>query len=379
MKFKRVITVAWNEFSMWKLFFLINISIVSLLFSITLLVISLAICLPGEIYKEVRDTDLCYFSIGNIDSTDIDYLIKLPMTIESYGIDCYWEDYTQALNKKQKKKIIETAAFFNFEEYREGYNSETFQKINKKLVAGERWKEADNERVEVMPMWIEESVAEALNLSVLDHIILKNDFCNVNFFVKGIYKGQMELANAYIPVCLYSEVVMKGRTDDLEFLAKCNSSIKDLLRIIGELKEKYIIVDSYENSIQSMLYFLYMLYVLVGILVYMSLQILNNLNKLYYMHRMEFWRINKAIGMTNLDIIKINSVLVEMVIGFSLLFGTILAYLLNQYFVSYVKELFDMEELNCKLSGISVLGLYCVCNLVVIMRDLVNRHILCKF
>lgn len=367
MKFKRIVAVAWNEFNLWKLFFCINITIVSLLFSITLLVISLAICLPGEIYKEVKDTDLCYFSIGNIDPTDLDYLLKLPITIQSYGVDCYLEDYMQGFNKNQKKNIMEEALFFNFEQYREGYNSETLQEINDHLVDGERWQKADNERITIMPMWIEESVAEALDLSVSEHLTLKNDFGQVDFFIKGIYEKQMELANAYIPICLYSEVFMEDKTHNLELSVKCDSSIEDLLGIIGGLKEKYFIVDSYENSIQSMLYFLYMLYVLVGILNCMSLQILNNLNKLYYMHRMEFWKINKSIGMTDIDIIKINSVLVEIVLGISLLFGATLAYFLNQYFVSYIKALFEMEELNCKLSGRSVLGLYFVCNLLFLL------------
>lgn len=92
------------------------------------------------------------------------------------------------------------------------------------------------------------------------------------------------------------------------------------------------------------------------------------------MHRLEFWKINKSIGMTDIDIIKINSVLVELVIGFSLLFGTILAYFLNQYFLSYVKNLFELKELNCKLSGISILGLWIVCNLLFLLGVWMRRH-----
>ena len=44
------------------------------------------------------------------------------MTIESYGINGYWENYAQGLTEKQRENIIEEAVFFEFEQYRKGYN-----------------------------------------------------------------------------------------------------------------------------------------------------------------------------------------------------------------------------------------------------------------
>ena len=145
MRFKSVVRVVWNELCLKKVFFCMNIVIVSLLFSIGLLVVSLALDLPKEIYKEVKDTELCYFDIGNIEAEDMKYLLDLPMTVESYGINCYWENYVQGLTAKQRKNIIDEAAFFEFEQYRKGYNSKTLRKLNNHIIAGEGWEEADNE------------------------------------------------------------------------------------------------------------------------------------------------------------------------------------------------------------------------------------------
>ena len=82
---------------------------------------------------------------------------------------------------------------------------------------------------------------------------------------------------------------------------------------------------------------------------------------------MEFWKINKAIGMTEMDIVKINNLLVEIIIVISLLFGTILACYLSQHFVLYIEDLFELEGLQCRLSGSSVVGLYLACNLLFIL------------
>lgn len=376
MKKSKVFYTAINEMKIWKKFFGVNIIISSLLFSIALLLVSLALLLPDEIYNEIRNTSLGNINISNIEETDMDYLTELPMVILSYGYDMKWEDYSDSLNKKQREILAEKLSLdtsLAFEKYRKGKNSDTLININKNLLDGEEWSEKDNQKQEIMPIWIEDTLAQKLNINVQDKLIFQNRFCEVKLYVKGIYQDvKDDLMSSYVPVSLYGTLITEEQ-QDMILWARCNKNLNQFIKVIKQLKEKYFIVDSYEDTMQAMMLIVYMLYVCSIILIYMSVQVVNNLNHIYYVRRTRFWKICRNLGMTENDIMKINLFLARNVIFSSLIIGTVIAYYLNHRFIAYIKELFEIAQLNCDISISSVVVLYFTCEVIFFFDKFIRK------
>lgn len=367
MKQRGIARIVGNELVLHKFFFLINILTASLLFAIALLLIRFTSSLPNEFYKEIISTELCYFSISNADEGDISYISSLPVVIENYGADYYFSDFADSFSEEEKKVVKQTAYTLNLAAFRKGLNSIAIKKINKNILEGQKWKEEDNVYSDIMPIWISNRLAKKMNWSVSDIIELKNSDCGFLFYVKGIYKTNQELSDAYVSQELFGKLVTEGNKKEVykyEIYCKCKSSMQTLLRTIHTLRDRYFIVYACDNTIESMNYFLFFLYFLTGILVFLSVQILENLNQLYYKKRQCFWQLNHSLGMTKRDIKKINFFLIQIITIISIIMGVILEHFLNGYFKDYIIDLFELEELDCSLSWKHVFLLYILCNIL---------------
>lgn len=365
MKQRGIARIVGNELVLHKLFFIVNIITASLLFAIALLLIRFTSSLPNEFYKEMVSSDLCYFSVSNADAGDISYISSLPVIIENYGKDYYLSDFSGAFSQKEKQIVKEEAFFLNLAAFRKGLNSITIKKINKNIVEGQKWTEGDNAYSTKMPIWISSRLAKKMNWSVSDTIELKNSDSDFWFYIKGIYKADLELADAHISQELFGKLIIEGEKQEVykyEIYCKCKSSMQTLLQTIHTLRDRYFIVYACDNTVESMNYFLFFLYFLTGMFVFLSVQVLENLNQLYDKKRQRFWLLNRSLGMTKRDILKINIFLIQIITMVSIFIGTVLEHFLNGYFMDYIIDLFELEELNCSLSWKHVFILYVLCN-----------------
>lgn len=126
---KRNILVSLGEMRTFRYFFLLNVVISSILVGVAILVMSLAIKLPDNIYKEVKNSELGSINISNIRLSDLEYLIGQNYIIDSYGYDMLMENYITNFTDYQKE-IITTKALdsgMQFEYYRQGKNNETLK------------------------------------------------------------------------------------------------------------------------------------------------------------------------------------------------------------------------------------------------------------
>lgn len=337
----------------------------SILAGVAILVMSLAMKLPDNIYREVKNSELGSINISNIRLFDIDYLISQDYIIDAYGYDMLMEDYIISLTDSQKNRIAIDGldSGMQFEYYRQGHNSETLKAINEQIVKGSIWKEEDNTVTELCPIWMENSLAYKLDLDVGDTLIMQTNDNRLKLKVRGIYVDvKDDLQSSYIPVWAYQQI---GKDNELSIWAHCESSVSEFLKIIGNLKSEYFIVDSFEDTIYAMEFIVYILYICVVILFFLALQVIVSLNRVYYNRRSKFWNICYDIGLTNKDIGSINMILSESILFFTFFIGTILAIRLNDYFLVYMQDLFHFSTLECSISKKAILFIFVCCSILI--------------
>lgn len=362
---KRNILVSLGEMRTFRYFFLLNVVISSILAGVAILVMSLAMKLPDNIYKEVKDSELGSINISNIRLSDMDYLISQNYIIDSYGYDMLMEDQIISFTDSQKDRIAMEGLDngIQFEYYRQGHNSETLKEINEQIVKGSVWKKEDNIVTEICPIWMEDSLANKLNLDVGDTLIMQTNGDSLKLKVRGIYvDAKDDLQSSYLPVWVYQQI---GKDNELNIWAHCNSSLSEFLKIIGKLKSEYFIVNSYDDTIYSMEFMVYILYVCTVILFVLALQVIISLNKVYYNRRSKFWNICYNMGLTNKDICFINLIIAECILVFAFFIGTILAIRLNDYFLVYMQDLFHFSTLECSISKTAILFIFMCCSILI--------------
>lgn len=355
---KKNILVSLGEMRTFRYFFLLNVVISSILAGVAILVMSLAIKLPNNIYKEVKNSELGSINISNISLSDLEYLIRQNYIIDSYSYDMLMENYITNFTDYQKETIT-TKALDNgmqFEYYRQEKNSETLKEINSQIIKGSGWKEKDNTITKICPIWLEDTLASNLNISVEDTLIMQTNGEDLQLKVRGIYSdAKDDLQSSYLPVWVYRQI---GKDNELKIWAHCDSSLSEFLNIIGKLKSEYFIVDSFDDTIHSMEFIIYILYVCSAILFILALQVITSLNKVYYNRRYKFWDICYNAGSTNKDICYINMILSESILTLAFFVGTVLAIRLNNYFLVYIQDLFSFSSLECSISKKAILLLF---------------------
>ena len=362
---KRIILVSLGEMRTFRYFFLLNVLISSILAGVAILVMSLAIKLPDNIYKEVKNSELGSINISNICLSDIDYLICQNYIIDSYGYDMLMENYIISFTDHQKEIIAteDLDSGMQFEFYRQEKNSETLKEINQQIIKGSGWKEKDNTVTEICPLWLEDTLASKLNIDVGDTLIMQTNGDNLPLKVRGIYSDvKDDLQSSYLPIWVYQRI---GKDNELNIWTHCDSSLSEFLKIIGKLKSEYFIVDSFDDTIHSMEFIVYILYVCTAILFVLALQVITSLNKVYYNRRKRFWNICYNMGLTNRDLCYMNIILSESILVLTFFIGTVLAIRLNNYFLVYMQDLFRFSTLECSISIKAILLLFLCCSILV--------------
>lgn len=335
--------------------FFVNIVICGLLISVLLSVIGLAVNIPQEIQHELLNKEIGEIQISNIDYEDLDYILRFPIKIFAVGYDMDWSMFEKALDAKQKSinRDNEVDNSLNFAYFADG-NSATVTEVNANLVAGEKWTEEDDDIQQANPIWLDEMFAKKMHLEVNDSVVLSNDDCRVECYVKGIFFDETdELAASYISVKLYGKLLCE-EDNGIVIYARADSSPFQFLTTIHSLKENYFIVDSYEENMYAMFLLIAFIDICACILVFVTINVMIDFNNIYYFLRQRFWAINKALGMEDFDRKVICCILFCFVFINSYLMGMIFSKQLSAYFNQYINQLFDFQNLKLDLNMVQV-------------------------
>ncbi|MBQ4524025.1 MAG: hypothetical protein IJA10_13905 [Lachnospiraceae bacterium] len=360
-KLFNLLILAAYEFKLNKKLFAVNVVICGMLFGVMLAMAGLACNIPKEIQDEILNSEFGEIQISNIDYKDIEYITKLPLEIEIVAYEMDWSMFEESLNEKQKEinANIDIDTSLNFVYY---FSDDTVEisMINENLISGEKWSKEDNEVQEINPLWIEESLAQSMGLNVGDLVRFSNTDCNVDFYVKGIYRDfEHSLAASYVSVKLYGTLICE-QGKSIMIRARCNTSPYTFLTTIHSLKKDYFIVDSWGNNIYAMFLLIAFVGICAGLLLLITLSVVVDFIHIYLNLRQKFWAINKALGLTDDNRRFICSFISFFVILLSYGIGILLSKGLSWYFTEYIKTLFDFMDLSLNLTiGQSIMILVC--------------------
>lgn len=350
-----------RELMVCKKILMMNMIIVSLLFAVAISLWNIALSIPDELFTTMKETDYGRLEISNILEGDIQYLSELPMTINFCQYGLYWFYFPLELSEKQRNVVCNANGTFidssiAFQIYRENYQSDEINRINDNLIYGSEWTKKDNEVQECNPMWIPKSLADSMGLKVGDEFTLKNESSSIEFYVKGIYKDDDELYSSYVSLNLFGK--LKTETEnDLIIVTQCKSDVSTFLKVVRELRNMYFIVDAYDDVIKSMRLFNYFLFFLSGVIMAVAISITLDFSKVLFETRKRFWYITSFLGLSRMKIKLISGLLSEAVLLLGSVIGSVFAIYINDYFCSFIKDLFELETLNCEIRVGSILGL----------------------
>ena len=356
-----VFEVFIRELIVCKKILMMNLIIVSLLFAVAISLWNIALSIPDELYTTMKETEYGSLQISNIAECDIQYISELPMTITGCLYGLYWFDFPMELSENQRDVVCNANGTFTdssiaFQIYRENYQSDEINSINNNLISGSKWTKKDNEVQECNPMWIKKSLADSIGLKVGDEFTLKNESCSIELYVKGIYKDDDELYSSYVSLNLFGK--MKTETEnELIIFAQSKSDVSTFLKTIEGLRSKYFIVEASDAVIKSMRLFNYFLFFLSGVIMAVAISITMDFSKVLFEIRKRFWYITSFLGLSRMKIKLISGLLSEVVLLLGSMIGSVLAIYINDYFCSFIKDLFELETLNCEIRVGSILGL----------------------
>lgn len=351
--------LAYYEFILNIRLFFVNIVICGLLFGVLLSVIGLAVNIPKEIQHEILNEEIGEIQISNIDYEDLDYIIQLPLEIFAIGYDMDWSMFENALDQEQKSVNCDNEVdnSLNFAYYDDG-KSAIVTEVNANLVEGEKWTEEDDNIQRSYPIWLDEMFAKKMHLHVNDSVILSNDDCEVECYIKGIYCDETDsLAASYVSVRLYGKLLCE-EDNSLIVYARADSTPFRFLTTIHSLKKSYFIVDSYEENMYAMFLLIVVIGICALILLLVTINVMVDFNNIYYSLRQKFWAINKALGMEDSDRKIICCILFCFVLVISYLIGMILSRNLSAYFNRYINKLFEFQNLKLDLTAQQIVTVF---------------------
>ena len=350
-KWFNLITLTLYEFKLNRRLFAINVIICGMLFGVMLAMAGLAMNIPKEIQDEILNSELGEIEISNIDYKEIDYITQLPLEITIVSYEMNWSMFEDSLNEIQKEvnDNIDIDTSLNFAHY-DNEDTVEISMINKNLVSGEKWSKDDNEVKDRNPLWMEEKLAQFMGLETGDFIRFSNVECDVDFYVKGIYRdSNQDFAASYVSVKLY-ETLRCEMGKSLMIRARCNTNPYRFISIIHSLKEDYFIVVSWEDNIYAMFLLIAFVGICTGLLLFIALSVVIDFIYIYLNLRQKFWAVNKALGLTDYDRKLISCSISFIIIIISYVLGIFLSKVLSWYFTKYIKTLFDFTDLSLDMT-----------------------------
>lgn len=345
--FFNLLLIAYNEFIVNLKIFVINILICSLLFGVMLSMTGLALNIPKEIESEILNSEVGTIQLSNLNYNDVNYIVTLPIQVYAIGYDMDWTMFSEKLNREQKKvnEDWNVDNSLNFAYYVDGVAC-VANEINQQMLLGELWTENDNQVKDVNALWLDKQFAEIMHLQVGDVVTLANINCSLNFCVKGIYEDLDDsLAASYVSFELYGDLLCEEGRNAIVY-ARAASSPFEFLKVIQELKNKYYIVEAYDENIYAMFLLVLFVSVCTALLFAITLNVVIDFSNIYFASRQKFWAVNKALGLEDNGRKIVCCILCLTVITISYGVGMVISVALSNYFTQYINTLFEFEHLK---------------------------------
>lgn len=370
MKMRSCITIAFREFVHSIRTFALYFIILVCLESVSITMLKAATDTPDKIADIADELGYNYIVIECNKISDIENIFES----EDMVIKNVCSDMTSSL----------ISDIFDYEKYpetdilnlREGVicsddkfqnNSVTY--LNENMILGSFIQDTNKNQ-----LWISDELSQQLEISAGDILASENVKLNdMMFEVAGIYTADKNIYDLYMTENTYEKVRNTREYNDdekFELRIECNDFRK--MKIFkSRLSENGFIFEYYEEMYSAVNMMYASFYAAVVILSVALTGIVMYLSELYYNKRRNFFFINYIIGMSQKDIIRIISVLLGILLVFSLMVSGCICMLIMMYFDNYLFELF---KIDFELRGFPVVqflicfAVICLCFLIVLVH-----------
>ncbi|HHX18293.1 MAG TPA: hypothetical protein GX727_05490, partial [Clostridium sp.] len=322
------------------------------IFSVALLAISMSISVPKMIYnradkvfskKDIRISfnNIKYASVSEILKKDV---YNLHMEYDAENIIMKNAVLTAgsgsvSVNKKGRVVLFQDNNYILENNLKEGF-----------ILEGEKWNFKDNEKNKdgIYYIWLNEKISKDLGVRIGDEVIFSSENINkpFSFFVKGIFLDDDILSDFLLPFKSGEEMLKTT-----EYNTRCSGALTlkefyQYLQIKKELESMGIYVYPIKqleellfskNLIQGVFYVISVLLILAGI------GIMCNILQMIIQSRIKLIGILRAMGMSINSISFMYMFMFEVVVILSVLSGSIIGYMFNNYSSNLLTALFPED------------------------------------
>lgn len=366
MRLNNCFKIVVSEIKSSKGIFSFYLAIFICLISIGTSMLDVSFYLPKRISASIRQMDLDWMMVN------IRNIKQLDMITSAYDIECIDVYVDEFHNETLGLPSI------NAELYSGGVVLNTPQmkdtlkiRINENLLCGERMELSKSSLQEESWVYISQRIAEEQKCRIGQSFQMVGRAGEVieELEIKGIYKASEELNDYYMNQTAYEKY--KEMYQNCAFtITMRNATFEDIFSFTAWVEANRIECDYSKDMIGAIQMF-YILFIAFNFILLVALSgVLFHLLDMYMLHRVVFYAVGSAIGMTSKDIMHIIYILSELLISVAMLLSGVGSVILLKSINEVAEELFSLPN-EMYIPVIALLinwGLLQVCVFIVIER-----------
>lgn len=384
MKFYNVLPLIKQEFKTNIKYILFAFLLLTAIFSVALLTISLSISMPNMIYKranEVFSKEEIRLNLSNIKYAYLNKIFEKNVYNVHIKYDAENIIMRGAILSTYSGKLaankVGRVAFFQDNNYILESNLE-----KEFILEGEKWSFKDNAKNSKgnYYIWLNQRTSRELDIKIGDKILFSSEKIKkpFTFYVKGIFSDDVVSSDFLLPFECGEEMLKTT-----EYNTRCSGALTlkyfdEYLQIKRELENLGMYVYPIKqleellfskSIIQGSLFAISLLLLLAG------MGIMCNILQMIVQSRIKLIGVLRAMGMSINSISLLYISIFEVVVIFSVLSGSIIGYLFNNYSSNLLTTLFPEDISGCLYEVKSILMALILLNLLMFIpwRVIINK------
>lgn len=351
---------------------LLNLFILTLIYSVALCILSTARNVPEQLIDSIRNeyTEGIRISFRNVNISEIDIIEEVGLKDIELRLNVENRILSNAMLAANNFETIEhdgRALFFTDE------NSFHSERITNEIVYGNIWLESDNRRVDgTYGIWINTQLAAELGIILGDSITFSNDYSDyvMLFHVKGIFDTVDDEISYVIPLYAAAEIAAASGLSEKCFGAGVLYDVASYLSVTDTLNAAGIstsgigiVYDLFRGA--QMVTFTF--YAFAVILIIAGVGILFTLNQMYLKNRESFIGILRTLGCTVGNISIMFFIISEIILIISIVMSSFVSKHFNHYIAAVVSELYNFSDVSIYNTWDVPIIAYIISNIVLLV------------
>lgn len=361
MMIRNCMTIVANEAKSNKGMFSFYLIIFICLISIGTSILDVSFYLPERISTSVREMELDWLMVNVRHQKQLDKMTSL------YDLECmdvYVNEFgNNTLGLTQTEESYSGGVLINNSDMQ----SILIATLENQLLHGEINNLANSFNQEEYNLYICETIAkkEDLDINKTVKLLGREGEPIVLLKIKGIYKDSEDLNDYYISQIAYEKYKEIYQNCSLELILR-NIKSEEIFSFVDWLEEENIDCDYNEDMIGAIQMF-YIFFSVFNFILLLALSgILYHLLEIYMLKRTTFYAMGLAMGMTEIDIMRILYVLAELLISIAMVGSTIGSVLVLASVNKVANELFSFSE-QMYIPVLALVMNWCILQICMIM------------